>query len=50
MEELQQHLEQLLADLEVEIDIHGGRTRLAFDIRQAIIATEKELAKGANND
>lgn len=43
VEELKQYLEQLKADLDVEIDLHGGRTRLAFDLRQAIIATEIEL-------
>lgn len=43
MEELKQYLEELKGDLDVEIDLHGGRTRLAFDLRQAIIATEIEL-------
>lgn len=43
MEELKQHLETLRGDLDVEIDLHGGRTRLAHDLRQAIIEAEKEL-------
>ena len=43
MEELKQHLETLRADLDVEIDLHGGRTVLAFNLRQAIIQVEKEL-------
>ena len=45
MEELKQHLETLKGDLDVEIELHGGRTRLAFDLRQAIIQVEKELER-----
>jgi hypothetical protein len=42
---IEDYLEGLKADLEVEIDLHGGRTQLAYDIRTSIIATEKELAE-----
>lgn len=43
MEELRNYLAGLYRDLEVEIDIHGGRTVLAYNLRTLIIATEKEL-------
>jgi hypothetical protein len=43
MEEIKQYLETLKGDLEVEIDLHGGRTQLAFNLRRTIIATEKEI-------
>ena len=41
--QLEQYLRALLADLDVEIDLHGGRTDMARNIRIAIIATELEL-------
>jgi hypothetical protein len=42
-EELQGYLEFVEADLEIEVDLHGGRTVLANDLRTLIIATKKEL-------
>lgn len=42
-EELQGYLDTLEADLEVEVDLHGGRTVLARDLRDLIISTKKEL-------
>ena len=42
-EELEGYLERIEADLEVELDLHGGRTVLANDLRTLIIATKKEL-------
>ena len=39
----EQYLRALHADLDVEIDLHGGRTDMARNIRLAIIATELEL-------
>ena len=42
-DELDIYLETLEADLEVEIDIHGGHTVLANDLRTLIIATKIEL-------
>ena len=50
MEELKQHLETLRGDLDVEIDLHGGRTTLAFNLRQAIIQVEKELEQHKKAD
>jgi hypothetical protein len=44
IEELEAYLRMLEADLEVEVDIHGGRTRLATDLRTLIIYTVEELA------
>lgn len=41
--ELEMFLEGLKADLEVEIDLHGGRTIMAYNLRTAIIKTRKEL-------
>lgn len=41
--ELQEFLNSLYADLDVEIDLHGGRTEMARNIRTTIIETEKEL-------
>lgn len=40
---LSSYLETLEADLDVEIDLHGGRTDMARNIRLAIIATELEI-------
>lgn len=45
-EELQSYLEFVEADLEIEVDLHGGRTVLARDLRDLrdlIISTKKEL-------
>jgi len=43
-EELEAYLRMLEADLEVEVDLHGGRTRLATDLRTLIIYMVEELA------
>jgi hypothetical protein len=43
-EELEAYLYMLEADLEVEVDLHGGRTRLATDLRSLILYTSEELA------
>jgi hypothetical protein len=43
-EELEAYLRMLEADLEVEVDLHGGRTRLATDLRSLILYTGEELA------
>lgn len=42
-EELEGYLAFVEADLEVEVDLHGGRTVLARDLRDLIISTKKEL-------
>jgi hypothetical protein len=42
-EELEGYLYKLEADLEVEVDLHGGRTEMARDLRDLIISTKKEL-------
>jgi hypothetical protein len=42
-EELDSYLYRLEADLEVEVDLHGGRTILANDLRTLIISDRKEL-------
>jgi hypothetical protein len=42
-EELQHYLSGLKASLDAEVDLHGGRTEMAKNLRLAIIATEKEL-------
>ena len=50
-EELEAYLRMLEADLEVEVDLHGSRTRLATDLRSLILYTSEELASlktGAN--
>lgn len=44
IEELEMYLAMLEQDLEVEIDLHGTRTRLARDLRELIIQTVEELA------
>jgi hypothetical protein len=43
--ELEAHLECLKAELEVEVDLHGGRTRMAYDLRTLIISNEKEIER-----
>lgn len=43
MEELELYLAMLEGDLEVEIDLHGGRTIRARDLRNLITYTKKEL-------
>jgi len=35
----------LEADLEVEADLHGTRTRLATDLRELIVHTTEELTE-----
>ena len=40
---LNRYLKTLEADLEVEVDLHGGRTTMAKDLRELIISTQKEL-------
>lgn len=45
VEELEQHLEELRASLEVEEDLHGSRTRMAHDLRVSIIKTEQEVER-----
>lgn len=42
-EELDSYLYRLEADLEIEVDLHGGRTVLARDLRTLIISARKEL-------
>lgn len=44
IEELETYLRMLEADLEVEVDLHGGRTKLARDLRGLILKTGGELA------
>lgn len=41
--ELDIYLETLEGDLEVELDIHGGDTVMARNLRTLIISTKKEL-------
>jgi hypothetical protein len=43
-EELKLYLAMLEADLEVEIDLHGGRTEMARNLRNLITYTRQELA------
>ena len=42
-EEIEGYLDTLEADLEVEIDIHGGNTVLARNLRTLIVSTKLEL-------
>lgn len=42
-EGLQEYLTVLEEDLEIEVDLHGGRTELARDLRTLIIATKLQL-------
>lgn len=44
IEELTFHFNCLKADLEVEIDLHGGRTQMANDLRRLILKTADELS------
>ena len=44
MSEAETYLAMLEADLEVEIDLHGGRTVRARDLRNLITYTRQELA------
>jgi hypothetical protein len=37
------YLGRLKADLEVEVDLHGGRTVMAYNLRTLILKTEKEI-------
>lgn len=41
-EELELYLEMLRGDLEVEVDLHGGRTTRARTLRELITYTERE--------
>lgn len=43
IEELAEYLESLKTALDIEVDLHGSRTRMAHDLRVSIIRTEKEL-------
>ena len=43
IEELEGYLRMLEADLEIEIDLHGSRTRMATDLRSLILYTGEEL-------
>lgn len=45
LDELRSYLDTLEADLEVEVDIHGGETVLAGNLRALIISTQIELDK-----
>jgi hypothetical protein len=42
-EVLDSYLYRLEADLEIEVDLHGGRTEMARDLRTLIISTRKQL-------
>jgi hypothetical protein len=42
-EALDDYLNSLERDLGVEVDLHGGRTELARDLRTLIISTKKEI-------
>jgi hypothetical protein len=41
--ELERHLADIVQALDVEIDLHGGRTEMARNLRLNIIETELEL-------
>lgn len=43
-QELTEHLAMLVASLQVEVDLYGGRTDMGRNLRLAIIETELELA------
>ena len=43
-EELENYLTMLEGDLEVEVDLHGGRTEKSRTLRQLIIYTQRELS------
>lgn len=44
IEELENYLAMLEGDLEVEVDLHGGRTEKSRTLRQLIIYTQRELS------
>lgn len=44
-EELELHLSVLRSGLEVEVDLFGSRTPMAYQYRQQIIQIEKELSE-----
>ena len=50
MSETEAYLAMLEADLEVEIDLHGGRTTRARDLRNLITYTRGELASLKSGD
>lgn len=41
---LENYLAMLEGDLEVEVDLHGGRTEMACNLRNLITYTRQELA------
>ena len=45
MNRLVEYLQELYATLDAEVDLHGSRTEMAYNIRQLIIEAEKELEK-----
>ncbi len=49
-EELKLYLEMLIADLEVEVDLHGGRTTRARTLRELITYTEREWLASLKSD
>jgi hypothetical protein len=49
-EELELYLDMLRGDLEVEVDLHGGRTEKSRTLRELIIYTERELASLKTQD
>jgi hypothetical protein len=51
-EELENYLAMLEADLEVQVDLYGGRTEMARNLRNLITYTRRELAslKSGNDE
>jgi hypothetical protein len=43
LQDLEHHLADLTSALDAEIDLHGGRTEMARNLRLNIIETELEL-------
>lgn len=50
MEELELYLAMLEGDLEVEVDLHGGRTARARTLRELITYTEREWLASLKSD
>jgi hypothetical protein len=44
-EELVNHLAELIGALHIEIDLHGGRTEMARNLRLNIINVQQELER-----
>jgi hypothetical protein len=44
-EELVNHLAELIGMLNAEVDIHGGRTEMAMNLRRNIINIQLELER-----